>query len=168
MPRAVAAVTVMVNVLGGDRPDLYEAYKHVQARDPAIRVHMRDFLKAIDERGKPVADIEQGHISTASCILANMSQALGRSLAYPRAVFDAVGGFARHAHTLSGDDDLFVQDVVRARAARVVHAVGTASLVPSDAPATLGCPRTARDRLAADGRGGRRGVRVGASARVGL
>jgi predicted dehydrogenase len=44
---------------------------------PAIRGHMRDFLAAVDKRSKPVADIEQGHISTASCILANMSMALG-------------------------------------------------------------------------------------------
>jgi len=48
----------------------------------AVRVHMRDFLHAIATRGKPVADIEQGHISTASCILANLSQQLGRSLVY--------------------------------------------------------------------------------------
>jgi predicted dehydrogenase len=51
--------------------------KHVA---PAIRVHMLDFLKAIADRSKPVADIEQGHISTAACILANMSLELGRSL----------------------------------------------------------------------------------------
>ena len=37
---------------------------------PATRKHMRDFLAAIDSRGRPVADIEQGHISTSSCILA--------------------------------------------------------------------------------------------------
>ncbi len=49
---------------------------------PAIRGHMLDFLKAIDNRTKPVADIEQGHISTASCILANLSCELGRSLAW--------------------------------------------------------------------------------------
>ncbi len=53
--------------------------KHVA---PAIRGHMLDFLKSIADRSKPVADIEQGHISTASCILANMSMALGRSLAW--------------------------------------------------------------------------------------
>jgi predicted dehydrogenase len=53
--------------------------KHVA---PAIRVHMLDFLKAIADRSKPVADIEQGHISTAACVLANMSMQLGRSLAY--------------------------------------------------------------------------------------
>ena len=49
---------------------------------PAIRRHMLDFLAAIESRGKPVADIEQGHISSASCILANLSQQLGRSLTW--------------------------------------------------------------------------------------
>ncbi len=49
---------------------------------PAIRRHMQDFLRAIESRGRPVADIEEGHISTASCILANMSMKLGRSLAW--------------------------------------------------------------------------------------
>jgi predicted dehydrogenase len=48
----------------------------------AVRGHMRDFLHAVATRGKPVADIEQGHISTASCILANLSMQLGRSLAW--------------------------------------------------------------------------------------
>jgi predicted dehydrogenase len=48
---------------------------------PAIRGHMIDFLNAIDKRSKPVADIEQGYISTASCILANLSMKLaGRTL----------------------------------------------------------------------------------------
>jgi len=49
---------------------------------PAIRRHMQDFLKAIASRGRPVADIEQGHISTACCILANLSMKLGRSLTW--------------------------------------------------------------------------------------
>ena len=49
---------------------------------PAIRGHMKDLLAAIDSRGRPVADIEQGYISTASCILANLSMQLGRSLAW--------------------------------------------------------------------------------------
>jgi predicted dehydrogenase len=46
----------------------------------AVRWHMKDLLATIGSRGKPVADIEQGHISTASCILANLSMKLGRSL----------------------------------------------------------------------------------------
>ncbi len=49
---------------------------------PAIRGHMKDLLANIGTRGKPVADIEQGHISTASCILANLSMKLGRSLTW--------------------------------------------------------------------------------------
>ena len=48
--------------------------KHVA---PAIRHHMKDFLAAIEKRSKPVADIEQGFISTTACILANLSQQLG-------------------------------------------------------------------------------------------
>jgi len=47
---------------------------------PAIRVHMKNFLAAIDARSKPVADIEQGYISTTSCILGNLSLKLGRTL----------------------------------------------------------------------------------------
>ena len=39
-PRARAQWTVMVNLLGGDVPDLYAGYPHVFARDPALRVHL--------------------------------------------------------------------------------------------------------------------------------
>lgn len=49
---------------------------------PATRRHMLDFLAAIATRGRPVADIEEGHISTASCILANVAMDVGRTLAY--------------------------------------------------------------------------------------
>jgi predicted dehydrogenase len=49
---------------------------------PATRRHMLDFLAAIANRGRPIADVEQGHISTASCILANVAMQLGRPVAY--------------------------------------------------------------------------------------
>ncbi|MBL7815405.1 MAG: Gfo/Idh/MocA family oxidoreductase [Saprospiraceae bacterium] len=50
---------------------------------PATRLHMLDFLKAIENNSRPIADIEEGHISSASCILANMSMKLGgRPLVY--------------------------------------------------------------------------------------
>ncbi len=49
---------------------------------PATRRHMIDFLHAIATRGRPVADIEEGHISTASCLLANIAMDVGRSLTY--------------------------------------------------------------------------------------
>ena len=58
---------------------------------PAIRGHMVDLLRCIETRGKPVADIEQGHISTASCILANMSLQLGRSLTWDPKTHKVVG-----------------------------------------------------------------------------
>lgn len=49
---------------------------------PATRLHMLDFLNAIENKTRPVADIEEGHISTASCILANISMQLGRPVVY--------------------------------------------------------------------------------------
>lgn len=58
---------------------------------PATRAHMKDFLKAIATRGKPIADIEQGHTSTASCILANLAMKLGRSVVYDPAKRLVVG-----------------------------------------------------------------------------
>ena len=58
---------------------------------PAIRHHMQDFLAAIDKRGRPVADIEEGHISTASCILANHAMKLGRTLTWDAAKHRVVG-----------------------------------------------------------------------------
>ncbi|MGY8694255.1 MAG: gfo/Idh/MocA family oxidoreductase, partial [Verrucomicrobiia bacterium] len=65
--------------------------KHVA---PAIRGHMKDFLNCIANRSRPVADIEEGHISSASCILANLSMQLGRSLKW-----DPI------AHRVIGDDE---------------------------------------------------------------
>nr|QIY67393.1 5-(carboxyamino)imidazole ribonucleotide synthase [Streptomyces sp. RPA4-2] len=39
-PRPRARWTVMVNVLGGDYPDMYSAYLHCMARDPQLKIHM--------------------------------------------------------------------------------------------------------------------------------
>jgi predicted dehydrogenase len=57
----------------------------------ANRRHQQDFLKAIAERTRPMADIEQGHISTTSCILANLSAQLGRSLTWDPETHRVVG-----------------------------------------------------------------------------
>lgn len=62
--------------------------KHVA---PAIRHHMMDLLRARATRGRPVADIEQGHISTASCIMANLSMKLGRTLTWDPVKQEVVG-----------------------------------------------------------------------------
>jgi predicted dehydrogenase len=58
---------------------------------PAIRGHMKNFLEAIASRDKPVSDIEQGYMSTTACILANLSQELGRSLSWDHAKGVVVG-----------------------------------------------------------------------------
>ena len=58
---------------------------------PAIRAHMKDFLSCIESRQRPVADIEEGYISAASCILANLSLQLGRSLTWDHAKGMVVG-----------------------------------------------------------------------------
>ncbi len=58
---------------------------------PATRRHMLDFLAAVEKRSKPIADIEQGHISTASCILANVAMKVGRPLTYDPAKRVVIG-----------------------------------------------------------------------------
>ena len=58
---------------------------------PAIRGHMKDLLANIQSRGTPVADIEQGYISTTACILANISQKLGRSVTWDHAAGRVAG-----------------------------------------------------------------------------
>ncbi|MEM6470025.1 MAG: Gfo/Idh/MocA family oxidoreductase [Planctomycetota bacterium] len=60
----------------------------------AIRGHMQDFLDAVDNRSKPIADIEQGHISSASCFMANIAMELGRTLE-----------FDSESHTIVGDEE---------------------------------------------------------------
>jgi predicted dehydrogenase len=57
----------------------------------ATREHMRNFLAARADRSKPVADIEQGHISAASCILGNIGMELGRTITVDPATGQAVG-----------------------------------------------------------------------------
>jgi predicted dehydrogenase len=58
---------------------------------PAIRAHMTDFLDCIASRGTPVADIEQGCVSTIACILANLSMRLGRSIEWDHSRGVAIG-----------------------------------------------------------------------------
>ncbi|WP_373072019.1 Gfo/Idh/MocA family protein [Zeaxanthinibacter enoshimensis] len=49
---------------------------------PATRLHFVDFLASIDSGTDPVAGIKEGHISSASCILANIAMECGRPLRY--------------------------------------------------------------------------------------
>ncbi|MCQ8832951.1 5-(carboxyamino)imidazole ribonucleotide synthase [Streptomyces malaysiensis] len=79
-PRPRAPWTVMTNVLGGDYPDMYAAYLHCMARDPALKIHMYgkdvkpgrkvghvntygDDLADVRERGRHAADYLRGTIT---------------------------------------------------------------------------------------------------------
>jgi hypothetical protein len=67
---------------------------------------MQNFLAARRSRELPVADIEQGHISSAVCILANLSMELGRSLQWDETAGCVVGddeANRRLARTYRGD-----------------------------------------------------------------
>ena len=57
----------------------------------ATRRHMQNFLQARRDKSKPVSDIEEGHISTACCLLANLSMELGRSLEWDAQAGRVVG-----------------------------------------------------------------------------
>lgn len=61
---------------------------------PATRRHMLDFLASIEGGTLPFSDIKQGHISSASCILANLAMKVGRPLRYDPG-----------SHTLIGDPE---------------------------------------------------------------
>ncbi len=61
--------------------DVKEAGIEIHAA-PATRKHMLDFLKAIATGSTPIADIEEGLISSASCILANISMEVNSALRY--------------------------------------------------------------------------------------
>jgi len=59
---------------------------------PATRIHMKDWLNSIEKDTLPIADILEGHISTASCILANISMELGgRALKYDQKTMTVIG-----------------------------------------------------------------------------
>jgi predicted dehydrogenase len=58
---------------------------------PALRGHMKNLLACRTSGERPVSDIEQGYMSSAACILANLSLRLGRTLAWDHATGRVVG-----------------------------------------------------------------------------
>jgi 5-(carboxyamino)imidazole ribonucleotide synthase len=77
---ARAPWTVMVNILGGDVPTLYDGYPHVQARDPRVRVH----LYGKDVRpGRKV-----GHVTAYGADLADTWERAGHAAHWFEGVID--------------------------------------------------------------------------------
>ncbi|HTP78986.1 MAG TPA: glycosyltransferase [Bacteroidota bacterium] len=62
----------------------------------------------------------------------------GRNLAYRRAVYDEVGGFESIKRSLSGDDDLFLQQVRRRTKWGIAYCVSPDSFVRTAPPPTFG------------------------------
>jgi len=62
----------------------------------------------------------------------------GRSLAYRRAVYEEVGGFEKIKHSISGDDDLFLQLVRRETSWHIRYVTAVKSFVPTTPPPDFG------------------------------
>jgi cellulose synthase/poly-beta-1,6-N-acetylglucosamine synthase-like glycosyltransferase len=61
----------------------------------------------------------------------------GRSLSYRRSVYHEVGGFERIKHSISGDDDLFLQLVRRQTSWKIRYVTDESGFVPTIAPSTI-------------------------------
>jgi len=73
-PTATARQTVMVNVLGGDDPDLYSRLVHVMAADPGVKVHL--YGKAV-RPGRKV-----GHVTAVGGDVAELRDRARRAASY--------------------------------------------------------------------------------------
>jgi len=79
-PTATAPFTVMVNVLGGDLPDLYSAYLHCMARDPGLKVHV--YGKTV----KPGRKV--GHVNVVGSEFESLVKRARHAAAYMRGDID--------------------------------------------------------------------------------
>jgi predicted dehydrogenase len=80
-------VTLELDLFPEDRTE--KDLEHFAA--PAIRRHMKDLVLCRETRKRPVADIEEGCISTTACILANIALKLGRTLEWDQQAGAVVG-----------------------------------------------------------------------------
>jgi 5-(carboxyamino)imidazole ribonucleotide synthase len=78
--QARAPWTVMVNILGGEVPTLYDGYPHVLARDPHLRVHL--YGKAV----KPGRKV--GHVTAYGTDLADAKERARHAAAWFQGVID--------------------------------------------------------------------------------
>jgi cellulose synthase/poly-beta-1,6-N-acetylglucosamine synthase-like glycosyltransferase len=75
-------------------------------------------------------------LMTAAAVgLGRPYMAVGRNFSYPRSVFETIGGFEHSLQSLSGDDDLLVQEAHR-HGVPVRYVADPGAFVVSEAPAT--------------------------------
>ena len=70
--------SVMANVLGGSEPELYSAYRHLMARDPALRLHL------YGKQVRPGRKI--GHVNVGGSDLEDLRARAGHAADYLRGV----------------------------------------------------------------------------------
>ncbi|MDH7516622.1 MAG: glycosyltransferase family 2 protein, partial [Bacteroidota bacterium] len=75
----------------------------------------------------------------------------GANLAYRRASFDRIGGFAGHRNIASGDDEFLVQSIVYRQGGRVVFATADKAIVRCRPSQSLGAFLAQRARWASKG-----------------
>lgn len=80
--------------------------------------------------------VQTAALAAAGVGLGRPWHAVGRNFSYPRDLLARLGGFAHSAGSLSGDDDLLVQEVARTGAAPVRYVWDPAAAVPTPAPPT--------------------------------
>lgn len=80
-PKPISNWTVMVNVIGGDFPDMYHAYKHVMARDPHVKIHMygKEVLKGrkighVNVSGEELSDVLRRAKHAADYLIGNIEE----------------------------------------------------------------------------------------------
>ncbi|MEM1095547.1 MAG: glycosyltransferase [Bacteroidota bacterium] len=107
-----------------DRPALLTGYAHVPVR-PGLLNRLIRYERLLTT------------FATAATIgLGRPYMARGCNISYPKTLFEAVGGFAHSAQSMSGDDDLLVQHIARERAAPIYHLFAPDSFVGTDAAST--------------------------------
>ncbi len=79
-PATRAPYSVMVNVIGTDKGDLYSAYRHVMARDPHLKVHL---YGKTPRRGRKL-----GHVTVTGEDLASLRQRAHHAADYLAGVID--------------------------------------------------------------------------------
>ena len=70
-------------------------------------------------------------VAAGSIGLGGASTCTGRNLAYRKDIFDQMDGFATHQRSLSGDDDLLLQQVKTRKLGKIRYAVGSSCFVPA-------------------------------------
>jgi cellulose synthase/poly-beta-1,6-N-acetylglucosamine synthase-like glycosyltransferase len=78
-----------------------------------------------------------GFVAAGTTGLGTATTCSGRNLAYRRIVYEEVSGFTNIAHSVSGDDDLFLQLVKQRTKWKIACAITSESIVPAIGPANL-------------------------------